>query len=168
MTVIESRFPKGILAHLKGIRNYKVEETSSGIYNIIGDIVPIQIINNKKLLPGDNIWLRDLHNELEVIELQRVLYKILKQPKDTRLQAYLDVISRANTHTLKEAINMSNSTITLEELVESTGLATKLEERKTIAIAKNMINLGLPPETIVAATNLEPEKVEEIIRLGNR
>ena len=34
------------------------------------------------------------------------------------------------------------------------------EEHKALVIAQNMINLGLPFETVVSATQLEPEKVQ--------
>ena len=49
---------------------------------------------------------------------------------------------------------------------EKTGLAarweTKAEERKAIDVAKKMIVLGLPVETIVSATELEIEKVKAL------
>ena len=36
------------------------------------------------------------------------------------------------------------------------------EERKAISIAQNLVNLGLPPETVVSATKLDPEKVKAL------
>jgi hypothetical protein len=44
LTFVESRYPKKLLAHLQKVRGYSVEEKQSGIYNINGDILPIQII----------------------------------------------------------------------------------------------------------------------------
>ena len=38
----------------------------------------------------------------------------------------------------------------------------KGEERNAIKVAKNMINLGLPPETVASATELDPEKVKAL------
>ena len=179
VTFVESRYPREVLIHLKVTRGYTVEETGPGIYTISGDVLPIQIIDNRKLSIDENIWLKDLDNGLEVTELQQVLYEILKKPKDARVEAYLDVIAKANFQTLEEVINMSSPAKSLEEVLERTGMTArlearaearvearvtaKIEERKTIDIAKNMINLGFSPDSVVSATNLTPEKVKEII-----
>ena len=62
----------------------------------------------------------------------------------------------------------------MEEILEEVGLTAKWEargeakgivkgeERKAIDVAQNMINLGLPLETVVSATRLDPEKVEAL------
>ncbi|MDR1948622.1 MAG: hypothetical protein LBQ38_04455 [Spirochaetaceae bacterium] len=49
-----------------------MEEPWSGIYHISGDIIPIQIIESKKL-PEGNLWLRDLTNDLDAGQFNRVL-----------------------------------------------------------------------------------------------
>ena len=36
------------------------------------------------------------------------------------------------------------------------------EDRKALAIAQNMVKMGLPAEVIVSATQLEPEKVKAL------
>ena len=65
---------------------------------------------------------------------------------------------------------MSNAAQSLDEVFERTGFAARWEvrgeargeERKALAIAQNMVNLGLPLETIVSATSLDPEKVKKL------
>ena len=61
---------------------------------------------------------------------------------------------------------MSSEATSLDDVFERTGLAAKWEarekERTTFEIAKNLINLGLPFETVVAATMLDPEKVKAL------
>ena len=49
-----------------------------------------------------------------------------------------------------------------EEILEEVGLIAKWEERKAFDIAQNMVNLGLPLETIISATRLESEKVKAL------
>jgi predicted transposase YdaD len=64
--------------------------------------------------------------------------------------------------------------LTIEQVIENTGLGAKWEARgetkgkaegsveKAFAIAQNMVKLGLPFETVVSATQLEPEKVKAL------
>ena len=85
---------------------------------------------------------------------------------------------------------MSNPQLTLDEIFENVGFRAKWEtraeargeargeakgeargvalgkEKEANAIAKNMIGLGLPFETVVSATKLDPEKVRELYNEG--
>ena len=66
---------------------------------------------------------------------------------------------------------MSNRSKTLEQVLEEAGWLAKWEARGesrgrtegrtegALAIAQNMVNLGLPLETVVSATQLKPEQV---------
>jgi predicted transposase/invertase (TIGR01784 family) len=42
------------------------------------------------------------------------------------------------------------------------------ETHKALAIAQNMIDLGLPFETIISATQLDPEKVKALYKMSNK
>ena len=57
---------------------------------------------------------------------------------------------------------MSNTAVSFDYVLEITGANARAEERRALAIAENMINLGLPLETIIAATKLDPEKVKAL------
>jgi len=73
---------------------------------------------------------------------------------------------------------MSSAATSLEDVLIETGVMAKAEakaeargeakgearatERTALSIAENMIKLGLPLETIVAATKLDPEKVKAL------
>ena len=73
---------------------------------------------------------------------------------------------RANAGTLKEVINMSDASITLEQVFEEVGWIAKWEARgeelAALKIAKNMINQGYSFEAIVSTTQLAPEKVKAL------
>ena len=82
---------------------------------------------------------------------------------------------------------MGDAALSLDDVFERTGLAAKWEaraeargeakgeargeirgeERKAIDIAKNMIKMGLPKETIVTATGLKQKKVKELFKEVN-
>ena len=144
----------------------------------MGDMLPIQIIDSRKLSEEENLWLRDLRYKLAPQEIKRVLGEISRQGKTARVEAYLDVISRANTDNIVEAYKMGKRQLSFIEIMEEVGANVKWEakgeaigeargeERKAIDVAKNMINLGLPFETIISATMLEPEKVKELYQNG--
>ena len=55
---------------------------------------------------------------------------------------------------------MSEAAKSLDEVFERTGVAARLQERNSLAIAKNMVNLGYSFESVVSATMLDPEKVK--------
>ena len=164
VSFIESRYPEKLIEHLINRRRYVVEENSHGIYTVKGDILPIQIIDSRQLPASENLWLKDLRDKLAPQEIQQILAEISKQGKEAGTGAYLDVITRANNDYLEEAINMSRNTLSFAEMLEKVGITAEIEargeERKAIKVAQNMVNLGLPPETVIAATQLDPEKVK--------
>ena len=63
-------------------------------------------------------------------------------------------------------VAMSDEAITLDEVIESSGLGARLvakgRQSEALDIAQNMINLGFPLEAIASATRLDPEKVEAL------
>jgi hypothetical protein len=161
LSFIESRYPEKLLDHLKNERNYTVAETSPGIYNIKGDILPIQVIDSRKLSVDENLWLNGLSNKHNRFTIEQVGKEIKKQGKATRLAAYLYALTKANPEATEEAIKMKD---VFDEVMEKSGLAARWEEKyrakEAFDIAQNMVNLGLPIETVISATRLDPEKVK--------
>ncbi|GBU27767.1 hypothetical protein R84B8_01308 [Treponema sp. R8-4-B8] len=164
ISFVESRYPKKLLEHLKNERGYNVAETGLGIYTVIGDIIPIQLIDSSRLSAEENLWLKSLSNKLGYEEFSRVSDEIERQGKAARLSAYFYVISGANKKAMKEVIKKMKNTF--NQVIEETGLAAeweaRAEERKSLSIAQNMINMGFPIETVISATQLDPEKVKTL------
>jgi hypothetical protein len=178
ITFVESRYPKELLTHLKEIRGYSVEEERPGIYSVRGDLVPIQIIDNRRLSVEENLWLKELDNDLDVERITRITTEIGRLGKAVQIQAYLDVITRANPEGIEEAIKMSKSALTLEQVFEDVGWIAKWEargkalgealgkalgeEKRAIEVARNLLKMGLPMEKIVEATALDLETVKSL------
>jgi hypothetical protein len=168
ISFVESRHSKKLLEYLQNEHGYTVAETSEGIYTVSGDIVPIQVIESHRLPDEENVWLKSLRGGLKRIEMERIWTEMARQGKDARIAAYLQVIVKANPEIIQEAF-MENS-LTFEQILEKTGLTAELEARgkaegkaeEAVAIAQNMVNMGLPIETVVSATRLEPEKVKAL------
>ena len=144
-----------------GIRGYTIEETSPGIYTVKGDIIPIQVIDSRKLSASENLWLEGIRKRLGPLEVLQISDESAKQDM-TLFRPYFHVIAQANPLALEEAAKMSKDTTTLDEVLERIGFNARVEERKALKIAQNLVNLGLPMETVVSATQLELEKVKEL------
>jgi hypothetical protein len=165
LSFIESRYPEKLLDHLKNERNYTVAETSSGIYTVSGDILPIQVIDSRKLSVDENLWLKSLSNKHDRFTIEQVGKEINKQGKAARLAAYLYALTKANPEAAKEAIKMKD---VFDQVLEESGFIARMEEKyrakgraeEAFDIAQNMVNLGLPIETVISATRLDPEKVK--------
>jgi predicted transposase YdaD len=77
---------------------------------------------------------------------------------------------------MKEVMQMSDVPLEIAQIFEETGWAARWEARGeargesrgrtegrtegALAIAQNLVNLGLPLETVVSATQLKPEQVQ--------
>jgi hypothetical protein len=168
LTFVGSRYPRELLAHLRGARGYTVEEKAPGVYTVIGAILPVQIIDSRKLSGMENIWLKDLDNKLNPPELLRITAEIDRQGKEKagRIMAYFDAVTRGNLEILKEVIKMSDCSIELEKIFEEVGWIAKWEARgiaKTnLEIAKKMKKMGDSVEKIQAITGLPAESIEKM------
>jgi len=181
ISFVESHYPEKLLGHLKDVRGYTVEETGAGIYTVGGDILPIQVIDSRHLSEDENLWLKSLSNRLDLSAFMRISAGIAREGKAARITAYINAIVQANTRIIQEAIQM-NSTLTIEKVLEDAGWIARWEargeakgeaigeargeargkERMALDIARNMLNLGFPFETIVSVTQLDPEKVRAL------
>jgi len=162
ITFVESHYPQKLLDHLKNSRGYSVEKVSSGIYTISGDILPIQVIDNRKLSLDENLWLKGLNKQLDPLTVVQIVEEAKRKGKTARINAYINAIAMANLEAMEEAIKVNSKAKSLDEVFIRTGLVAKWEELKALDIAKNMVADGLPLETVVSYTKLDPEKVEKL------
>ena len=179
ITFIASHYPRALLLHLKYERGYNIEEKSPGIYTVEGDILPIQIIDSRRLSTDENLWLKGLRKELSPLDVLKIGDKISGHDKSLA-KVYFNVVSKANAVAIMEAMKMRKAAITLDEVLISSGLVARAEARaeargvaigekkwresEALDIAQNMINLGFPQESIVSATRLDPDKVKKLYR----
>jgi predicted transposase YdaD len=131
----------------------------------------------------ENLWLKSLSDKLGHTEVEQISTEIARQDKAARITAYLHAIAQGNPKSIKEAIKMAR-TLTIEQVFEDVGWTAKWEargkaegraegrtegeEHKALAIAQNLVNMGLPFETVVSATQLDPEKVKTLYELNEK
>ena len=129
LTFVEGRYPRKLIQYLTGIRQYKVEETSPGIYIISGDYIPIQIIESGKLSSAENLWLKSLAKGLEIPLAAAILEADEKRGHKLPLDAYLDVLVRANPEIFLEVYRMRKRSPTFEEVFTKAGIIPEWIER---------------------------------------
>ena len=165
VSFIVSRFPRRLFAHLKNDRKYTIEKTVPGIYTVKGDIIPMQVIDSRRLPADENLWLNGLRKRLGPLEITRLSDGSAKHDK-ALIRPYFYVIAQANPLALEEVSKMKKDAVTLEEVLERTGFnaraEARAEERNSLKIARNMVASGFPPETVISMTELDPEKVKEL------
>jgi len=164
LTFIDSRHPRKLLHYLTEVRGYTVEETSPGIYGVTGDYLPIQIIETKKLSEKENRWLESLRGGLKESSLSVIFEEGKKLAREINIDAYLDIILRANKKTFMEVYKMTAPT--LEEILTEVGLVPKWMEQGQEKTARNLLARSMPIEDIAQVTELPIEKVRSLAAAG--
>jgi hypothetical protein len=103
------------------------------------------------------------------LETTRVILKEgSRRDKEDPVRAYLDVILRANSAMIREVLNMSDGTLTLERVLEEAGLIAKYEsrgeakgeEKARFEIARDLLGMGWTVEQTARVSRLPMEKVQ--------
>ena len=100
--------PKKLLNYLTNVRKLEIDEISSSIYYIKGDIFNVQIIESKKLSAKENIFLRNMRSDLTKKELHGVFSAYRKYGSLEKVNIYLNRVVDANASIVKEVIGMLN------------------------------------------------------------
>jgi hypothetical protein len=168
---VETRYPRDVLKHLEEVRGYTVEEARPGIYHVKGDIIPIQIIESKKLAPGENVYMRALAAGLDKESARNIVEKALRRRDEADIRAYFHVLMRANSQIIREVLEMSDADMTIEEVVEQSGFMARWEarieargeEKKGLRLAKNLLDKGFSVEDAAELAEMDIEKVQALL-----
>jgi predicted transposase/invertase (TIGR01784 family) len=135
------------------------------------------------LSEGENLWLKSLTNDLESGVARVILETGKEASREVSLNAYLDVLLRANPRAFMEAWTMTNDTATFEEVFTKAGIIPQWIERgieqgiergieqgikqgkeeKALAIARNLLAKGWTAEDVAETTDLPIEKVRSLV-----
>ena len=150
MTFICNHYPQKLLEHLKKFKGIEVEKQEAGLYYLLGDSFPIQLVIVKELSKEENYWLQNLRCNLKTGE---EIQEVVRRYEQVKHKAYysdvMNLIVRANQKQMEEEKNMCEALNELfaEELKEadlrgrkegrSVGLIEKLKELVQKKLAKN-------------------------------
>jgi hypothetical protein len=180
VSFVAEAHPRELMKYLKDVYRYEVTERWPGIYHVRGDIMPVQIIESKRLIEEDDIWLRDLTSGLDARRLRKVIEESKGLPRGSPVSAYINMVLQANTRGLQEVLRMSDAA--LEAVFEEFGLTEKWieqgiergieqgiergieqgEEKAKLLIAKNLVTMGWKIEDVVKTTELDVSKIRPL------
>ena len=171
ITFVCHRYPRSLMRHLKEERGYQITGVEDGIYYIIGDKIPIQMILTKELSEKHNLWLKSLTDDLEGADTVRRLIEQYGEHKENKLyKSVMNLIVRANQDKFKEVKTMCEA---LEELMKDEMDAKKAEgkmEGNTEFVLDLLLDLGEVPEKLQAEImgQKNPEILKQWIKYAAR
>ena len=129
ITLVGNHYPRKLIAFLKMRYGVRVENPYPGIFYIEGLLFPIQVLVQRKLEQGENLWLNCLRQDLDGTKDVEALARAYKgKDKDPLYSAAMDLIVRANRKVYEEGMRMCDA---LNEL-----FADKLELRRMEGITE--------------------------------
>ena len=118
-------YPRELFRHIAEERKLQIKRMYAGIYYVIGDTLPIQIIVTGELSKKESLWLRNLTNQLKSTkDAEELIEDYKKHKKNTLYESVMDIIVRANEEKFEEARRMGKA---LEELMKEEFEAKKNE-----------------------------------------
>ena len=135
MTFVCSRYPSKLLRHLKEKRGYTIEKPEDGIYYIKGDYFPIQIIVTSNLSETENLWLKNLTDNMkDVGSAEKLIDDYGKHRENHLYEAVMNIIVRANKGKFQEVRGMCDA---LKEIFMEQ-MKDELEEAEKAGIEKGI------------------------------
>ena len=107
ITFVCKSFPEKLVHHLTKIRGLGIEKMGEGVYYITKDIIPIQLLITSELSEDENLWLRNLTDDIQsvkTVEKLSVEYGVHEQ--DELYKSMMNIIIRANREKFEEANKM--------------------------------------------------------------
>jgi len=165
-------YPRKLIQHLTEVRGFTVEQFEPGIYYIIGDIFPIQLIVTSRLSKEHNFWLKNLTDDLSDTEAVRELAREYQdKQKNILYRSVMNVIIKANEELFKEECGVCEAIIDLfrDEYDEGVAKAKELGIQQGIqqGMRENILSLFrkglLSTKDAAAELNITVEEFEKIL-----
>lgn len=123
-------YPRKLMKHLKKKRGFHIQKIDTGIYYILGDFIPIQIIVIRYLSPEKNLWLSSLTDHLKDKEVAKKLLEDFGNHKQEILyRSVMNIIMQANKTQFQEVKDMLCEA--LEELMKD-----ELEAKRSLGLSE--------------------------------
>ncbi len=165
ITFVCHKYPKKLLKHLKR-HGYPIECIERGIYYIKDEKLPIQLILTSRLSEKENMWLKSLTNTLKDKDAARkLLTEYEKHKTDSRYEAVMDLVVRANKELFQEVNRMCQALYEIFE-EEMWDRFTAMAEEKAKVMAEEKAKVMAEEKAKVMAEErakvIAEEKVEII------
>ncbi len=163
LSLVSESYPRELIRHLREDRGFQIRKVYDGIYYIIGDVLPIQIIVTSKLSSKESLWLRNLTNRMKSLNDAEELMRDYKEHKKNPLyESVMDIIVRANEDKFEEAKSMCEA---LEELMKEELEAKRAEGEEIGKERGKEIGKEIGKQQALNRVNLLNLKLAELNRL---
>jgi hypothetical protein len=129
---------------------------------VVGDILPIQVIERNKLRDEQNLWIKNLAGGLKRESLKKVLEAGTKLGRDAPKDAYLYWLSISNKSTMGAVMTFEQKEKEFWEMMEKFDYIAKAQEKNSIEIAKRFIADKTPLAKVARCTGLSLAKVKAL------
>jgi hypothetical protein len=170
VTFVVTQKPVKLFNHLKKERCFTVEEVDRGIYCIVGDAFPIQVIENKRLAKEDNFFLKNLRSTLTRRDIIEVINIQEKYGMAEKVNIYLNRVLDANKSVFEEVLAMGGAAVReiLDNHIMTNGVPShveaRIEENTKRDTAIEMLKDGFSPDKIARYVQQPLEWVQNLIR----
>ena len=165
--------PAKLLKYLETERGFRIDEFHKGIYNVVGESFPVQIIQSKRLSAKENVFLKNLRSELNHKDMVSLVDTLRKYGSPGRKNAYFDRVFAANETVLREVLAMDNVfDVILSEYLKESGWEDELVnrgralERDAIRreTALEMLRKGFKIEDVASILKMPVSWVQEVVK----
>ena len=167
LTFCVTAYPRALLDYLQKERGLVIVSVEPGIYNIVGDIFTIQLLESKRLTAQENLFVHNLRSNLTAAEVSQVAdaYRSLRDMN--RKRTYFNTLLQANSKIFKEVNNMYPTIEELYEMVMELPAwskmlrrdSQKIAEEREKEIAQKLLARGLSPTAIAEDMGLPIDDV---------
>ncbi|MDR0842099.1 MAG: hypothetical protein LBP68_01610 [Acidobacteriota bacterium] len=164
--------PYETMKHLRDTFGFTFEEMHPGIYVTKDGIIPMQVIDSKRLSEDENLWLQSLTNDLKTGRLGEV---IDRQQEDVstvgEMSAFLHALLEGNPQATKKGVDMLDASVV--EAIERVGLGDKWRaqgaeagiEKNRLETAHAMFLEGISLEKIERVTKIPMERLKQELQV---
>lgn len=166
VTFVVRRYPRVLTKHLKRNR-YLIKEQEPGIYYILGERFPIQLIVTSRLTDEENFWLKNLTNDIRKKEIiAQMIDEYEKHKEDIFYRSVMDIIVRANEKMFEEGNGMCDAMMEiLKDRIEEMKHESRNEGMRLAKMVMRMNTEGISYENIADQCQITLEEVIEILQV---
>lgn len=174
LSFVSHGYPRKLMKHLKKKHGFRIQKIDAGIYYILGDFIPIQIIVTRYLSPEKNLWLSSLTDHLKDKEVarklledfgnhkQEILYRsvmnIIMQANKTQFQEVKDMLCEALEELMKDELEANRSRGLSEGRMKGLQEGQQQATDRLNALTLKLAELGRTDDIIKAASDTSYQK----------
>jgi glycosyltransferase involved in cell wall biosynthesis len=117
-------------------------------------------------LTYDNLRTKSLGGDLDLESVSVLFNEERNEIKEVSIWTYFDVILQVNSAMIRKVLNMSDSALRMERVIEKAGLTVKYEargeEKARSEIARSLLDMGWTAEQTARTSRLSIEKVQTL------